>query len=200
MGFFDAFPALLPKKSVNKIEKINNLKSTIKILSQGTKNGVNAKEEIKEQILELATSLSKLNPTSSISSSPLMTGDWTLLFTTNQGSSAGKLGPLIGRVDQVIDSSNKKYTNFVRIGGNKNKSIIEGALNATWKNIGKSDWEVQFLDLKLTLFNSLVIVNKPLNAEGIWQMTYLDDDFRILYALGGKNTTVKNIYILEKKK
>ena len=39
--------------------------------------------------------------------------------------------------------------------------------------------------------------------EGVWRLTYLDEDLRILFAAGmtnqGKPARVENIYILQKK-
>ena len=47
-----------------------------------------------------------------------------MVFTTNDGSSAGKVGPFVGKVEQAIDLSSKEYTNFVKLGG----GIVVGAL------------------------------------------------------------------------
>jgi hypothetical protein len=123
-----------------------------------------------------------------------MSGDWGLLYTENSGSSAGKLGPFIGDVVQSIDMKSKEYINFVRVGG----SVFEGALSATWDVLGPKLWRVKFKDITFKLFNTQ-LTKKPLVAEGTWRMTYLDDDLRILYAVGGKNTVKENIYILTKK-
>ena len=38
----------------------------------------------------------------------------------------------------------------------------------------------------------------PFGTVGTWHMSYLDDNMRILYAIGGKNTVVENVYILTK--
>ena len=44
----------------------------------------------------------------------------------------------------------------------------------------------------------LITVYYCLMYAGIWRTTYLDEDFRILYATGGKNTVKENVYILTK--
>lgn len=177
-----------------------SIKNQIRCLAKGTKNGIHASASVKEEIGLLANKLADLNPTSSLTTSPLLNGVWKLVYTSNEGSSAGKLGPFVGRVDQVISLPDKKYQNIVRIGGTGDDSILEGSLSATWESLNKRDWEVQFIDLTLKLFNKFVIAKQKLEAKGTWKMTYVDSDFRILYAIGGKNTNKSNIYILEKEK
>jgi len=179
--------------------RVGAIKSQIRSLAVGTSNGLKAPKKVKEEIANLATELAKLNPTTDLTSSKKLEGCWQLLYTSNEGSSAGKLGPFIGRVDQIINLSEKKYANVVRIGGSGEKSFVEGCLGATWKCLNKKEWEVEFLDLQLTLFNSIPVVKQKLTAKGIWKMTYMDDDFRILFAIGGKNTLNANVYILEKE-
>ena len=69
-------------------------------LAKGCKNGLKATPEKKESILQIAKELEKLNPTKAIATNSLLDGSWELIFTTNEGSSAGKLGPFIGQVVQ----------------------------------------------------------------------------------------------------
>ena len=117
-----------------------------------------------------------------------------LVFTTNDGSSAGKLGPFTGKVKQKIDVESNSYSNFVYLGP------IEGCLDATWENLSSSKWKVLFLNITLKFLNIPIIKKKfPSNQTGIWRMSYIDDDFRILYAQGGKNADKENIYILKKE-
>jgi len=179
--------------------RVGMIKSNIRSLAVGTSNGIKAPKSVKEEIANLATELASLNPTNDLTSSKKLEGRWKLLYTSNEGSSAGKLGPFIGRVDQIITLSEKKYENVVRIGGSGEKSVVEGCLGATWKCLNNKEWEVEFLDLQLTLFNSIPVVKQKLTAKGIWKMTYIDDDFRVLFAIGGKNTLNANVYILEKE-
>jgi PAP_fibrillin len=140
--------------------------------------------------------LEKLNAVSNIASSPLMTGNWRLLYTTNDGSSAGKLGPFVGRVDQDVDISERKYINYVRIGG----GAIQGALTATWDNRSGKLWTVKFQEIVLSVFGIPVTKKSLEGTVGTWRMSYIDDDLRILYAIGGKNTVKENVYILARDK
>lgn len=173
--------------------KIENLKLNLFENAKGTSNGVKASDETRVQIAAIVNELEKLNAVKKISSSDMMNGNWKLLYTTNEGSSAGKLGPFVGRVDQLITVDEQRYINFVRLGN----GIITGALTATWDNLGDKLWQVKFLDIELKAFG-FPLTKKPLGAVGTWRMSYLDEDLRILYAAGGKNTVKENIYILAK--
>jgi hypothetical protein len=136
------------------------------------------------------------NPTPNLTSSEKLDGSWKLIYTTNEGSSAGKLGPLVGDVEQFIrikGYDREDYINYVRIGG----GVVEGALTATWDALSKTKWQVNFESVTFKLFG-ITLIEKELSAIGIWRMTYLDENFRILYAAGGKNVPKENIYILSK--
>jgi hypothetical protein len=44
------------------------------------------------------------------------------------------------------------------------------------------------------------VSDKPFgNVNGIWRMTYIDQNMRVLYAIGGKNTVKENVYVLIKE-
>ena len=57
--------------------------------------------------------------------------------------------------------------------------------------------QVNFESVRFSVLG-ITLVQKDLSAVGIWRMSFLDDDFRILYAAGGKNVPKENIYILAK--
>ena len=123
------FGNLFKQKSSNTVSqkaKIEALKTDLFSNAQGTSNGVKATEDTKQKISSIVSDLEKLNTNKRISSSPLMNGNWKLLYTTNDGSSAGKLGPFVGRVDQDIDVDSRQYVNWVRLGN----GIVTGALTA----------------------------------------------------------------------
>ena len=184
-----------PKKvSAERLAKAETLKRTLLQVTTGTSNGIKASEGVRGEVAKIVKDLEALNDIKTISSSPVMNGNWKLLYTTNDGSSAGRLGPFIGRVDQLIDVSGSKYINYVRLGG-----VVRGALSATWDNLSPKLWRVKFIDLEISVFG-IPVTKKPLNAQGTWRMTYLDEDIRVLYAQGGKNTLSENIYILGKDK
>lgn len=190
------FPSWLKQSSTSKDREVERSSNKAKIieLAANTENGIAAKPEIKDKIAELVKSLESLNPTKKTSDSPLLNGTWSLVYTTNEGSSAGKVGPFVGKVVQEIDYKKAFYTNNVKLFN----GAVEATLGATWDVKGPNLWTVKFLNIKFTLF-SIVVSSKSLEGTtGTWRTTYLDDNFRILYAIGGKNTVKENVYILAK--
>ena len=183
------------KVTAERSAKAALLKKNLVDITKGTSNGMKANAEVRSEVAEIVNNLEKLNDVKTISSSPVMNGNWKLLYTTNSGSSAGKLGPFIGRVDQDINVSGSKYINYVRLGG-----IVQGALSATWDNLSPKLWKVKFIDIEISIFGIPIQKKSLLGSEGTWRMTYLDDSIRILYALGGKNSLTENIYILARDK
>lgn len=183
------------KKSVDG-QRLQLIKDEINLLAKGTSNGITASDEIRSSISNLVKELESANPTPKLSSSDKVDGAWKLIYTSNQGSSAGKLGPFVGEVEQMISlkgNDSPYYVNFVRLGG----GIVEGALTATWEVISNDKWQVNFESVEFKIFGA-TLVQKQLSAVGIWRLTFLDDNFRILYAAGGKNVPKENIYILAK--
>mmetsp|Transcript_30884 Transcript_30884/g.47107 ORF Transcript_30884/g.47107 Transcript_30884/m.47107 type:complete len:238 (-) Transcript_30884:28-741(-) len=188
---FDDMVASFQSNSNNSKKKVvQELKESIRSLSQGTNNGLSATDGQRTEIASLVKELEQYNPTKKLSSNDKLNGSWTLIYTTNQGSSAGKLGPFVGEVEQAIELPDD-YINYVRL------PFLEGALTATWDVLADNKWQVNFQTLEFKLLGIPVIQTK-LEAQGIWRKTYLDEDFRILYAIGGKNTETENIYILAK--
>jgi hypothetical protein len=187
-GFFDF---MTPRSSAMKQTKIDveEVKVNMISLAHGTQNGVKASKETRVAMAELVAQLERANPTKKLTSSTLIDGDWKLLFTTNDGSSAGKVGPFMGTVTQEVDLSSSYYDNVVTLGP------LRGRLSATWNVESSTVWTVEFQTLVLSLFN-VPIKSQKLSAVGTWRMTFLDDDMRVLYAQGGKNVKKENMYVL----
>ena len=125
-----------------------------------------------------------------------MNGSWVLVYTSNSGSSAGKLGPFVGEVIQDIDVQQRIYTNYAIFGN----GVLQASLDATWDDLNAKEWRVRFQSIKFK-FLGVQLVEKSLTGSiGIWRMTYLDDNLRILYARSKEDpSTIENIYILAKK-
>jgi hypothetical protein len=187
---FFKFPGSSSSPKVSTKEKAITLKNKIKESSKGTKNGITASTEIRNNISEYVKELEKINPTKALTSDSALQGTWRLLYTTNSGSSAGKLGPFIGEVEQEINLPGGIYYNRVTLG----PKVFRGTLSATWDVQDTKLWTVKFQDIEFELFG-VKLLQKSLGAEGTWRMSYLDEDMRILYAIGGKNTVVENVYI-----
>uniref|UniRef100_A0A7S2IJB9 Plastid lipid-associated protein/fibrillin conserved domain-containing protein n=1 Tax=Helicotheca tamesis TaxID=374047 RepID=A0A7S2IJB9_9STRA len=189
---YDLAPLELFRSDTNTAEETATLKDTIRQLARGTSNGIDASKSVRDEIATLSKQLVKMNPTKSPALSEKLDGSWALVYTTNPGSSAGKLGPFTGDVEQAIriTGENPEYVNYVRLGG----GLVEGMLSASWDVLSKKEWLVKFETLQFRILG-IKILEKDLKAEGTWKMEYLDDDFRILYAEGGNS---ENIYILSK--
>lgn len=188
------FPSYSKSSKVSNAEEILSLKASIKELSKGTNNGITASPESRDKISEYVKKLEKLNPTSALTSAPILDGTWRLVYTTNEGSSAGKLGPFVGAVEQEIKLKDTIYYNRVTLGPN----LVRGSLSATWDVKNAKLWTVKFQDITFELFGIPVLKKSLGGVVGTWRMSYLDQDMRILYAIGGKNTVVENVYILSK--
>ena len=172
---------------------MESLKKEIFRLAEGTSNGTSASEDTKAAFLDAVSKLEKLNPEPEIATSEGMTGNWKLLYTTNTGNSAGKLGPFVGDVFQNVVYSSGKYENIVRLG----PGIVEACLGADWDVLGPCKWQVNFRYIRFSLFGN-VVSEKEVSNCGVWRMTYLDDSMRVLWASGGKNAKVENVYVLVK--
>lgn len=179
-----------------RIEKIKNLTNSLILITKDTSNGIKIQPVAKSKVNTMVKELESLNEEKKITTSPLMNGNWKLIYTSNNGSSAGKLGFFIGRVDQDIELSSNKYINYVRLGGN----IVQGALSATWDNLSPKVWKVKFIDVTISVLGIPITKKSLIGSEGIWRMTYIDDNIRILYAQGGKNAKIENVYILAKER
>lgn len=185
------------KVSAKRLAKAETLKQSLRDITKGTSNGIKATDDVRSKVAKIVKDLELLNDVKSIGTSPIMNGNWKLMYTTtNDGPSSGRLGPFIGRVDQDVDVTNTKYINGVRLGG----GIVQGALTATWDNLGPKLWTVKFLNIEIKLFGIAVLKKSLLGTEGTWQMTYLDKDIRVLYATGKRNPEANNLYILESAK
>ena len=178
---------------------VSELKQQLIEKTRNTQNGI-ALSTSKDpgrlnEVTAIINQLNKRNRNTAISTSPLLDGTWKLAFTTNTGSSAGKLGPLVGSVVQEIYflNSPQYYINKVLL----LNGLVEAALTADWTIKSKDLWEVNFKEIQFKVLG-IPLVKKELKATGIWRLTYCDNDMRILYAKGGKNVTQENVYILFK--
>mmetsp|Transcript_19688 Transcript_19688/g.63287 ORF Transcript_19688/g.63287 Transcript_19688/m.63287 type:complete len:199 (+) Transcript_19688:1071-1667(+) len=165
------------------------LKREILELSRETANGLRAEPWRVSAIAEKASLLS--SPVPSMATSELVSGRWRLAFTTTTGPSAGKLGPFVGDVYQAIDARSASYVNELKF------PFFDAKLTARFQIRGENEWQVIFDTLTFFLFSTIPVATKQVDGRGVWRMTYVDDDFRVLFAKGDTRTE-ENIYILEK--
>lgn len=188
------FQGLLGAKSKPGLSP-RTLQESIVDLSKGNDNGIRVSSTDKATILDYVKQLEAQNPSKVIGSNSKMTGAWELIYTSNSGSSAGKLGPFVGKVVQDINIAAKSYTNYAIFGN----GLLEASLVATWDDVNPKLWRVRFQTLRFKLAGIQVAEKSLEGSVGIWRMTYLDDNLRILYAKGKEDASaIENIYILGK--
>ena len=99
--------------------------------------------------------------------SPLLDGNWRLLYTSTKGGSAGKLGPFVGQVTQVMDYKGLSYFNVVKL------PLLSATLDAHWDVKDPSTWKVIFDRLTIRIFGKRVISKPfPETATGILGTIY----------------------------
>ena len=116
--------------------------------------------------------------------------------TSTKGGSAGKLGPFVGSVKQVMDLSSgdgPSYYNEVKLRG------VRAQLDAHWETLDPQRWKVIFDTLSVYVLGKRVVEKPfPPGQTGIWRMTYLDDKMRVLRASGSNTPETENVYVLAK--
>ncbi|CAM9734887.1 unnamed protein product [Chrysoparadoxa australica] len=84
---------------------------------------------------------------------------------------------------------NVHYDNVVQLGP------LQGVLGATWEVLNEKQWKVIFLDIAFKLLG-VELIRKELGQEGLWTLTYVDDDFRVLTARSLERNDGGNLYVL----
>lgn len=130
------------------------------------------------------------------SSGALLGGDWKAGVDRVDPCTLNRLTYLQTRNHTTPERTD---VNFVRLFG----GAVEGALEATWEVTGPNAWKVIFQNISFKILGVPAVDKKPLpNQAGVWTLTYLDDELRVLYAAGltnqGKPAKVSNIYILKR--
>jgi hypothetical protein len=76
---------------------------------------------------------------------------------------------------------------------------VQGALDADWEVLNQNQWRVRFLSIKFSLAG-IQLVNKPIaDTVGLWTITYLDDELRILTARSLARNDGGNVYVLKRE-
>ena len=170
------------------------LKQTVEQLVAGKKNGLGCTVAEAAEIEEVVGMLEAQNPTAAPAQSELLDGTWHLLYTSTKGGSAGKLGPFVGAVTQVMDLGAASYANNVRLRG------VRATLDAHWETLDPTTWKVIFDTITIRVLGRRLLSKPfPPTATGIWRMTYLDSRLRVLRASGSNSPEVENVYVLAKE-
>lgn len=59
------------------------------------------------------------------------------MYTTSSETSAGKIGPFVGGVQQEVNIAEGSYFNYLRLGP------LTGKLEATWEVMNPEQWKVR---------------------------------------------------------
>jgi len=136
------------------------------------KRGVNATEEDKQAVDAAARELEKLNPTPKPLASPLINGQWELLYTTSSSILGLNKPPFFrpsGPIFQIIDAEGLKARNT-------ETAPFFNQVSANLEPVSVNKVAVLFQEFRI--FN-LIAIKAPPSARGELAFTYLDEDIRI---------------------
>lgn len=152
----------------------------------GTKYGHNLSESQKQDVRDVLKDLEALD-SREIRQKALGGSNWKLLYTESTGSSGGKVGPLVGQVDQVFPEDQPGiYINKLQLGP------IRADLSANYDYSGANKIDVSFIDIAAFL-GPLQLIRKDFGGRsGFWKLTYHDENLRILYTNQG------NVFVLQR--
>jgi len=148
------------------------LKANLLNLIKGLDRGLKATDGDRAAIDQACVSLERVNPNPASLASPLINGQWRLMYTTSD-SILGKTKPALARpsgpIFQYIDTTKMAALNSERA---PFFNSVSAALTAT----SQSAVDVQFTYFKIF---GLIPVKAPPSAKGALDTTYLDTDLRI---------------------
>lgn len=176
------------------------LQNELRRLSANTSNRELADGDRRARIELAAKELNALNPIAEPARSPLLAGKWRLLYSTVPGPSSGRFGPFVADVFQDLRPDEKIIFNILELGPSW---ALRGALEAAVEVLDGSTWAITF-DKVYNYLAGVKIQEKKFDVgteRRIWEMTYLDRDFRVLY--GRKEDMASEegfIFILEREK
>ena len=170
------------------VESISTAKREVMSAVAGTDNGLNCTESQRVEIESMITRLEALNPTPEPASSPLVDGNWRVVYSTAPPPSNGSLGPFKGTAFQDINLADNSYANVLTVPPN---DWLGATLVAGWKALKlKSDdergdgrlWVVDFKSVTVRLFGFDLFTKTFTDTTRVWDQTYVDDDTRVVRA------------------
>lgn len=179
---------LQPKDS----RKAAELKSSISKLA-GSNNGTDLAPEQHAKIKQLLQELEAMNPADKPVDVDLTGTNWRLVYSSSTAASSGKIGPFVGFVEQEFPAAQRgQYINWVAFGGDKDSGFFRAKLVADYSAAPNRDEKlnVEFIDTTFMLGPLKFTQKFPAGRGGWWQQTYIDNDYRILYANTG------NVFVL----
>lgn len=137
------------------------------------KRGLLATPEDAEAVEAAAQALERLNPTPKALSSPLINGQWELLYTTSASILGAKKPAFLrpsGPIFQLIDAPNLRARN-------RESAPLWNTVSADLRPMSPSKVAVQFDEFGL--FGGAIKVKAPPSAKGELDTTFLDEEIRV---------------------
>ena len=133
-----------------------SLKEELYRLCEGTRNGVDADDQTRNEITRVIQKLeSTQNTGTAMTKLPLQGSRHTLLYCESEGASSGKIGPFVGDVEQLFAQDEENFINAVNFGP------LRISLTATRKVVDDFRIKVKFQETTATAFGiELVILRK----------------------------------------
>ncbi|CAJ1388478.1 unnamed protein product [Effrenium voratum] len=151
-------------------ETVNRKKALVAACEEAPKNGVGADEDTRAKVEAAAFALEASCP--SQPAQMTLNGVWDLVYSTAEGSSNGKIGPLVGDVTQTfVDDT--RFVNAVEFGP------LRVALEAERKILDDRQIRVSFKETVFSLFG-LEMFRKPTKGSGVWTQRFVDAGLRVM--------------------
>jgi len=130
--------------------------------------GVDATEEDQARCEAAAVALATEGVSSRALAQIPLAGTYDLLYSMAKGGSNGKVGPLVGKVSQII-LDERAFINQVELFG----GFVTIQLYADRQIIDDNSIRVSFVDTVLRIYGAEVI-RKPTSGTGVWKQLYVE--------------------------
>ena len=178
------------------------LRAMLCAAAEGTQNGTAADAAQAAKVRECVRQLEELNPTAPTADVDLSGTSWRLVYTSSTGTSSGKVGPLVGEVTQVFDEAVSRedgratYRNVVDWSG-----VVTVALLAAFDRLSDASLRVEFVNTTFSALGGLLsrCIEFPPGRVGVWRLSYVDEELRILYARGG-SAKEENVFVMVRER
>lgn len=158
----------------------------------GAANGTDRTPEQREKIERVITQIESLNPSPRPADVEMEGTEWELIYTSSSGNSSGKLGPMVGRVEQYFCASNPgKYVNSSDFG-----LLLRTELSGEFHAAGEKRINLIFKEVKFSALGGLLTFTRPFpdNLKAHWIMRFVDDELRIL------DTNQGNVFVMRRQR
>jgi hypothetical protein len=141
----------------------------LKALAETGPVGVDASEELQASIESLASALDgTVKGEDAAQARVPLKGTYDLMYSMAKGGSNGKVGPLTGKVSQIVVDE-KNFINQVSLFG----GAVVVQLNAQREVIDDNKIKVEFVETVFKIFGKEV-KRQPTKGKGVWEQVYVE--------------------------